>query len=241
MSIDPQLHQWLLDQACWDQPDTAPNIDIDDLEKTFGITLPADYRSIIANCYCGTFDTEKDSIWICSYDHLYDANTDPFWMIPLDGMFIFALDHGGNLYAYDPWNRLGKGEYAVYYISRGDLDLSQARYLGCSLTEVMESGLKDTEGFHNRPTMENDLSGKIVEKQVPKAVISSVDDLYLHLPRTIRHPRYGAATLDPKADGELVSGGYQLADTDIIYYTFRTTPQDFYDSIIAYLVMDGVA
>ena len=139
MEMKKNLFEYLTQQKSFSYPDTKPDFKEEDLEKELGYKLPEDYKDVVRNCYCCELMGEYDSIGILCMNDLYNFLYDDFWMVPLKGLLLFGGDNGGNWYAYDPKNRLGRGEFAVYYIDPGELSLNMARYLGANLSEAFES------------------------------------------------------------------------------------------------------
>jgi hypothetical protein len=235
------LFKYLKTIPSFDYPDTKPDFKEEHEEKELGFSLPEDYKDVMKNCYCCEFHGENNHMNIMCTNDVFDLNTDPLWMVPLRGLFLFGGDNGGNFFAYDPTNKLGRGAFAVYFIDHDNLGLNSAKYAGENLTSTVEKILHDEKGIWEWPTMEEEGFPQAENKPVPKVTVGSMEELLKAIPSNINSEKYGEGILEIKEDKGLISGSYHLPKTDmVLFYTFSRSYQGFYDAIAPALTMDGL-
>ncbi|MCE3228272.1 MAG: cell-wall [Bacteroidetes bacterium] len=222
-------------------PDTESDFDEFHAEKEFGCKFPDDYKDVMKNCYCCEFYTDHNNINIWSSNDLYSINTDPLWMVPLRGLILFGGDNGGNFYAFDPKNKLGRGEFAVYYIGRTSLRFNEAKFIGKDLTSAVDRILKEENDAWDWPDMKQEGFPQTENKATPKAMINSMEELLRAIPSEVKSEKHGDGILEIKEENGRVSGSYYIAKTDMcLFYTFSRSYQGFYDAIAPALAMDGL-
>lgn len=123
---------------------------LQEIEHEYDIKLPNDYKAFLLKIGHGTISGLNRSIYIERASSLIGYNLDEeFDAIP--GMFVIGDDGGGGVYYYDTQNILGFGEYAMFLVHLGSIDLKYSRFVGQTLTEVIMSILQG-ESFYDRPT-----------------------------------------------------------------------------------------
>lgn len=124
----------------WTPRAPVPARQIESIEATLGVTLPADLRAVLEASGGGTLlHPGITPLGIGPASDLLSLNEDPFYTDNLPGMIVFGGDGGGGVYFYDPENRLGRGEWAIFIVRMGDLALDAARPVAADLTEAVEA------------------------------------------------------------------------------------------------------
>ncbi len=116
------------DSIKWDPSNPFSSKEIKDLEETFKLNLPNDYKEILMEAgevqvYGDTLNIHFESPW-----GVKGLNTSPHITDYLSDQLIFGDDGGSYFYVYDPKNKWGKGKYAIFRCSNGQ-HLPQRRSL----------------------------------------------------------------------------------------------------------------
>jgi hypothetical protein len=127
-----------------------PLHEIEALERAVGARFPDDYRAVLLEV--GPFQVHGPNIWL-----ILDLPEDVLLMVDDDvivqrmpGVVFVGGDNGDYGYYYDPSGDLGRGEFALYFVDRGTLQLEDSVFVAATLTDAIEQVLAG-ENFRDRP------------------------------------------------------------------------------------------
>jgi len=109
------------------------------LESKYHLELPADYREVMLVTSGFGLYGHRTQLNLESADELLWHNEDPSFTAELPGMFVIGDDNGDALFYYDPANRLGKGEYAIFQVDFGTIGFPYSKHAASSLTDLIEA------------------------------------------------------------------------------------------------------
>ncbi|MGH7861476.1 MAG: SMI1/KNR4 family protein [Candidatus Dormibacteraceae bacterium] len=121
----------------WSRAPASPD-EVEDLERELGVRLPEDYRQLLLASNGGSINGPRASINLESAQGVLDMNLDGGYQDELPEMIVIGDDGGGDLYFYDPTNKLGRGAYAIYLVGMADLDPAAAAFVAPSLSEAID-------------------------------------------------------------------------------------------------------
>lgn len=120
-----------------------PEVEILELEQRLNLSLPEDYRSFLLNF--GTVEFHNIRLLLFDLDRLEDFNPDRDWSVDLPEMFFLGNDLGNYVLYFDPFNRLGRGNWAIYSASLGNRSFEYSKYQAQNFTHLIQRALKGEE------------------------------------------------------------------------------------------------
>lgn len=127
-----------LPESRWDPRPPANEAAILSLEHEYDLRLPGDYRSLLLRSNGGAIGGERTAINLESVEVLMWHARDMRFVEHLPGMFVIGDDGGGAVYYYDPEDRHGRGDWALFVIPLAELGSDRNRFAGRNLTEAAE-------------------------------------------------------------------------------------------------------
>lgn len=128
-----------LPESNWMTNPPAAAESLAELENKYHLVLPADYRELmLVTSGCGLYG-HRTQLNLEPANELLWHNQDPRFTSELPGMFVIGDDNGDALFYYDPANRLGKGDFAVFQVDFGTIGFPYSKYAAASLTGLLEA------------------------------------------------------------------------------------------------------
>ncbi len=121
-------------------------------EAALGVTFPDDYRALLLAADGGELAGHEESIVLEPVGELVDRNTEDRYTEALPGMVVVATTAGDGIFHYDPRNRYGQGEWALYWVDLGDLSAGDPTLAGHTLTEAVHR-IADGVSFFDQPPL----------------------------------------------------------------------------------------
>lgn len=121
----------------WPRPPAPPD-EVAALERELGVRLPEDYRQLLLASNGGSINGPHASINLESAEGVLDLNLDGGYQAELPGMIVVGDNGGGELYFYDPENKLGHGANALFLVGMADLDPAAAAFVAPSLGDAVD-------------------------------------------------------------------------------------------------------
>ncbi|MEQ8465109.1 SMI1/KNR4 family protein [Coleofasciculus sp. E1-EBD-02] len=106
------------------------------VENKLQLNFPDLYRKLLLYSDGGELEIGEAFINLFDSDYLRELNPHPVWSTGLPGMVFFGDDQGDYLYYFDPKNRLGHGNWAVYGVSMGSCSVERSMYLAQDITHL---------------------------------------------------------------------------------------------------------
>ena len=111
--LAPHKHETWFPEDPFSEPQLAG------AEQALGLRFPADFRDLL-RAGGGEIAGENARILLFPAHHLARFNSaDADGWKALQDLFVFADDAGDALYCYDPDDRLGRGAWAIFSVSKG--------------------------------------------------------------------------------------------------------------------------
>lgn len=124
---------------------------VESFETDLGRELPEDCRAWLTEFGGGTLNPGGVTpLCLLHVEELWDALEYEEYLEHLPGMLVIGDSGGGDLYFYDPDGRMGAGEWSLWIVQMGVLDLARARFAGRSLSHAVER-LLDGVDFMQQP------------------------------------------------------------------------------------------
>ena len=136
-----------LPQNVWEPRPPGDETALAALERAYELELPSDYRSLLLHSDGGSLMGAHAAMNLEPIEVLMWHNRDERFVKYLSGMFVIGDDGGGSVYYYDPGNRHGKGNWALFLIPLGELASDWQRFTGRRLTETVERILEGDSFF----------------------------------------------------------------------------------------------
>ncbi|MEO6613415.1 MAG: SMI1/KNR4 family protein [Chitinophagaceae bacterium] len=108
------------------------------IEAGLGLQLPEDYRQLMLLSDGGTIQGPKSTFNYEPAEYLVGHNKSEFFNTYIPGTVVIGDDGGGCIYYYDPRNHLGKGNWALFYVSMGTLLFKESVHLSSSLDGMID-------------------------------------------------------------------------------------------------------
>jgi hypothetical protein len=119
-------------------------------ETALGVDFPDDYRDLLLASDGGEFTGPEESMVLEPVGDLVDRNTEERYVEGLPGMVVIAATAGDGVFFYDPGNRYGHGEWALYWVELGDLAADNPTLAGRTVTEAVHR-IADGVSFFDEP------------------------------------------------------------------------------------------
>jgi SMI1 / KNR4 family (SUKH-1) len=120
----------------------ASEQDLAELERTYGYSLPEDFRRIHRRFGGGQLVGKDDVMLMLEpVANIIEHGSDPVLREHLPDAIVIAVDAGAKLFFYDAEDLLGRGRFAVFLTGWGALDHAHAVYVGATISEVIEKTL----------------------------------------------------------------------------------------------------
>ena len=132
-----ELATWLAAHRWEDWPPADPAVHAP-AAAALGVRFPVDYRELMLVTDGGTLIGPAEAITLWGVDELADRNADELYAEALPEMLAVGENGGGGIYFYDPLDRIGRGAWALYWVSLGAASLRTAKYAGADLRGVCE-------------------------------------------------------------------------------------------------------
>jgi hypothetical protein len=120
------------------------------VESKCGLSLPADYKQLMLHTNGIGIYGFRTVMHLEPVEVLVGHNMTEEFHEYLPGMFVIGDDAGGDIYYYDPNNKLGYGIFALFLVPMGAMRFTRSVFVAKSIVEAIEQIL-DGVYFFNRP------------------------------------------------------------------------------------------
>ncbi len=130
-----------------------PNNDphFEEIENLFKLDFPESYKEYMINNDCG-YEINGDGVSVLLYSirDVLEFHTDEGYSYVKDmpKMIFFSGDLGDDDFYFDPENYLGKGNWAVFRVGRGELNFEYSMFVADSFSDMINKVKDGNDLYH---------------------------------------------------------------------------------------------